>query len=741
MKKFIIAFALLLTASSANAALYDGTTYYTNNPAAECPSGTTVSAIYNAGCASDPSPTVGQVICGTNTHSSVDDTPDERNCVNKTSLGTPSSNGSSSQASNQNGMIDGGFYVNCYQQYSDPNDSNDGSPFCVDNALCNPDADCWNLSRKTTCLSGAFIGGGDGTSYECNYASNGTGCFNNTAACTSEGVPDDSALSSCDINIQNSGSNNGPDDEAGDNSYYSSQGCAVSCKNAHADCNNSKDVGSDGCETDTAAYCTAVGSSLEWIGSATSCSNNPDAGVLPDENSEADADALCECASTHADCDGSFTTADNGCEITKANFTSGADNYAWAGCEAGLTGNGTAACSGNYVDADDNFNGIDASAASGDCETNSATFCAFGAADVDVEGVPTESLQWTGDLATFISTYNTTPGSVQPSIANNDHLAILCECAEGFVDADNDMASNGCEIGISNTPFINQELNSGTGSTPFLWGKNFGSDMLIEITQGQTGDGIIVSSEGQMLLGSGVEGDVPDISAILDIRSTDKGILIPRLTNAQRDAIPSPATSLLIFNTEEGAYQFYTGTEWASMGGASTVSGQSSRDRVITLQPDFGAAINADPYNNGTNAKGTLTVESGDQFSLAEEVSYYRWTTGQESEQIIQLFTELAVPVTGSGITNPVLEFDYRVAGPLAYSGYIKASIASGTGGVLLTSPASYSGEVLVTNSWETMIAPLTVPNADDTMKLIIEMLATSGSIADLGTVRFKYSD
>lgn len=47
-------------------------------------------------------------------------------------------------------------------------------------------------------------------------------------------------------------------------------------------------------------------------------------------------------------------------------------------------------------------------------------------------------------------------------------------------------------------------------------------------------------------------GATPDASAILDVRvtnATKKGILIPRITEAERLAIPSPATGLLVFQT------------------------------------------------------------------------------------------------------------------------------------------------------------------------------------------------
>jgi hypothetical protein len=64
-------------------------------------------------------------------------------------------------------------------------------------------------------------------------------------------------------------------------------------------------------------------------------------------------------------------------------------------------------------------------------------------------------------------------------------------------------------------------------------------------------------------------GNAPDNSAALDIRDfTDKGLLIPRLTTAQRNAIPSPANSLLIFNTTTQCFEFYstTAVSWQTLG-------------------------------------------------------------------------------------------------------------------------------------------------------------------------------
>jgi hypothetical protein len=45
-------------------------------------------------------------------------------------------------------------------------------------------------------------------------------------------------------------------------------------------------------------------------------------------------------------------------------------------------------------------------------------------------------------------------------------------------------------------------------------------------------------------------GGTPNANAILDIQSTTKAFVIPRMTTAQRDAIPSPQEGFLIWNTD-----------------------------------------------------------------------------------------------------------------------------------------------------------------------------------------------
>ena len=60
-------------------------------------------------------------------------------------------------------------------------------------------------------------------------------------------------------------------------------------------------------------------------------------------------------------------------------------------------------------------------------------------------------------------------------------------------------------------------------------------------------------------------GGAPDSSAQLEVKSTSKGVLVPRMTNAQMNAISSPATGLLIFNSTNGSFYFYNGSAWVNL--------------------------------------------------------------------------------------------------------------------------------------------------------------------------------
>jgi hypothetical protein len=72
----------------------------------------------------------------------------------------------------------------------------------------------------------------------------------------------------------------------------------------------------------------------------------------------------------------------------------------------------------------------------------------------------------------------------------------------------------------------------------------------------------------------GVGTTTPETSAILDVKSTTKGFLMPRMNTIQRDAIVNPTQGLQIYNTDDRCHDTYDGSKWAKscdmkMNGAS----------------------------------------------------------------------------------------------------------------------------------------------------------------------------
>lgn len=60
-------------------------------------------------------------------------------------------------------------------------------------------------------------------------------------------------------------------------------------------------------------------------------------------------------------------------------------------------------------------------------------------------------------------------------------------------------------------------------------------------------------------------GSVPDNSAILDVSSTRKGVLFPRMTASERNLINTPAEGLIIYNTDDDCLQMYISNQWQNV--------------------------------------------------------------------------------------------------------------------------------------------------------------------------------
>lgn len=110
----------------------------------------------------------------------------------------------------------------------------------------------------------------------------------------------------------------------------------------------------------------------------------------------------------------------------------------------------------------------------------------------------------------------------------------------------------------------------------------------------------------------GIGTTTPDASAQLDVSSSQKGFLVPRMTTAQRNNIQNPAYGLLIYNTNYGEMQIYNPVPGPSFGNsaASTNNLAFPANAILhSFAPTFAGSIASIDLNViEINTGGTLTI-------------------------------------------------------------------------------------------------------------------------------------
>jgi uncharacterized protein (TIGR02145 family) len=130
---------------------------------------------------------------------------------------------------------------------------------------------------------------------------------------------------------------------------------------------------------------------------------------------------------------------------------------------------------------------------------------------------------------------------------------------------------------------------------------------------------IVTASFSQIGIGT----TTPDASATLDVTSTNKGFLPPRMTTSQRDDINFPAEGLIIYNTDRNCLQWYNGSGWYDAcddGMIGIPEGPAiCENKVISTTPCStlsGATLNDDASTvDGTEYDWTGAPSSGMDFN------------------------------------------------------------------------------------------------------------------------------
>lgn len=173
----------------------------------------------------------------------------------------------------------------------------------------------------------------------------------------------------------------------------------------------------------------------------------------------------------------------------------------------------------------------------------------------------------------------------------------------------------------------------------------------------------------------------PDPSSILDLTANDKGFLIPRMTQSQREALAlnSPARSLLVFDTTLGSFYFYDGgnwyslNEWVRTAGSNTVSltGNASVTGAVTA-----ATVTANNYTlnsagNGPVPQGGIIMWSGS--ATAIPTGWALCDGGNNTPDLRERF------IVGAGGDNPTVAVVGGFGGP-----YNPGNMGGGNGVALL---------------------------------------------------------
>lgn len=102
----------------------------------------------------------------------------------------------------------------------------------------------------------------------------------------------------------------------------------------------------------------------------------------------------------------------------------------------------------------------------------------------------------------------------------------------------------------------------------------------------------------------------PNNSALLDVYSTNKGILTPRMTTQQRSAIASPAVGLYIYNLDLNCFEYYDGSNWANICNINSLITPPSN--VTAVATDGGATISFDTNTTATDVMYAVYSSSGE---------------------------------------------------------------------------------------------------------------------------------
>jgi hypothetical protein len=253
--------------------------------------------------------------------------------------------------------------------------------------------------------------------------------------------------------------------------------------------------------------------------------------------------------------------------------------------------------------------------------------------------------------------------------------------------------------GGANNDFIFQASNSQV-PTLQIWNPNYGGQLSFG------GNGVVSFGGGRLNLSTsshpvaifpggvetarfftsgnlGIGTSTDAASAILNLTSTTKGVLFPRMTTTQRNAISSPATGLQIYNTTTNTNDFYNGTAWVSLasGNIYTADGSLTSARTLTLnsQPlTIAGTTSSRFFANGNFAIGT-TTDSGYPLTVNGTTNIFRILSPNGNAQIQSTASNVVSFVSSVQLNAEGSSYGFFSGGLRTYIGVSSGGTVSST--------------------------------------------------------------
>lgn len=205
------------------------------------------------------------------------------------------------------------------------------------------------------------------------------------------------------------------------------------------------------------------------------------------------------------------------------------------------------------------------------------------------------------------------------------------------------------------------------------------SFILLRLTQVCFGQAAQTTPGGTLIANQNSAVAMPS-SSIFEVRSNNKGMLPPRMTTAQINAIASPAKGLMAYDTEQNCLKTYDGTQWQCANAnivASTPLSSSFVYQSVTDSQVFPKAIAGDHFGiSGDNLGNTYTVgsfsgaitfgKSSNVTSLTSLGGFDSFIVKHDSNGNLVWATQIA-----GGYNQEILDIAVDNGGNIAVTGYL----------------------------------------------------------------------